>query len=83
MTVSTFPWCSPVGQVRCCDAAACVSEGTGQLEDSAELVVQEDVSAALVLMVTVSRSSPLTRHFAVYGLSVFPFRPTLGRRRRG
>lgn len=54
-----------------------------QLEDSAELVVQEDVSAALVLMVTVSWSSPLTRCFAVYVLSVFPFRPTLRRRHRG
>lgn len=57
----------------------CVSERAGQLEDSAELVVQEDVSAALVLMVIVSWSSPFTRRFALYALSVFPFRPTPGR----
>lgn len=70
MTVCAFPCCSPVGQVRCCDAAVCVSERAGQLEDSAELVVQEDVSAALVLMVTISWSSPFTHRFAVYALSV-------------
>lgn len=74
LTVSTFPWCSSVSQVRCCDAAVCVSERAGQLEDSAELVVQEDVSAALVLMVTVSWSSPHTLLCNIW-LICFPFSP--------